>query len=567
MNQKKTFRWPIWLADYQKSYLKGDLWAGVTIGVLLIPQSMAYAMIAGLPPIYGLYAAFLPQVIYSLAGSSRHLSVAPSAMISLLIVAGISNLAVPGTVNYVHMAVLLALIVGILQLTFGLMRFGFIVNFLSRPVISGYTSAAAIIIGLSQLKHLFNIDIPYSNLIPDIIQNIIYEKNSIHLTSVIIGAVGIIMLMVLKRVNKFLPGPLVVVVVGIIATSLFHLGEQGVEIVGEIPEGLPPVSLPGIVLDDIGQLLPLALIISLVGFMESVSIAKTIQARKKDYEIMANRELTGLGLANITASFFGTFPVSGGLGRTAVNVDAGANTNLSSWISAMVVGFTLLFLTPLFYNLPKPVLAAIVIVAALGLIDLKMPVWLFRISKRDFLMLVVTFAITLLFGVVAGILTGVVLSLIFLIYRSANPHIAQLGKLPGTDHYRNIVRFSEAVERRDILIFRFDSELYFANTGYFRDKLLKMIADKGKDLQAIILNAQSINSLDSSAIETLDEIIEDCRNRGISFYITGAIGPVRDKLKKSGLYQKIGEDYFRMDIEEAINHFDNKLKIRSQPDG
>ncbi len=557
MKLKKIIPWLGWLAEYQSSYLKGDLWAGLTVGVMLIPQSMAYALIAGLPPIFGLYAAFLPQVVYSFAGSSRHLSVAPSAMISLLIVAGISNLATPGTDDYVHLAVLLALLTGILQLLFAIVKFGFIVNFLSRPVISGYTSAAAIIIGLSQLKHLFNIEIPYSNLIPDIVRNIIHEKDSIQWISVLIGAMGIMVLLALKKVKRSLPGPLVVVVIGIIVTSLFHLPERGIEIVGAIPSGLPTVGLPRVGINDISGLLPLALLISLVGFMESVSIAKTIQAKKQNYDIVANRELAGLGLANITASLFGTFPVSGGLGRTAVNVDAGANTNLSSWISAVVVGITLLFLTPLFYYLPKAILASIVIVAAFGLIDYKIPVWLYRISKKDFLMLVVTFIVTLLFGVVAGILTGVVLSLIFLIYRSATPHIAQLGRLPGTDHYRNVSRFPEAVERDDLLIFRFDSELYFANAGYFKDRLMKMIAAKGHDLKAIILNAQSIHALDSSAIETLAEIVEDCQSRGVSFYITGAIGPVRDKLRKSGLYEKIGKDYFTMSIDEAIGHFDN----------
>ena len=546
---------PAWLREYKKSWFRGDLWAGVTIGVMLIPQSMAYALIAGLPPVYGLYAAFLPQVIYSLAGSSRHLSVAPSAMISLLIVAGISNLATPGTDHYIHLAILLALIVGTMQLLFGLVRLGFIVNFLSRPVISGYTSAAAIIIGLSQLKHLLGIDVPYSNLIPDIIKNMVSDAENIQAASVAVGVGGIILLLLFKRINKTLPGPLLVVVLAIVISSMLRLPAKGVEIVGAIPGGLPPVTFPKVALQDIQQLLPLAILISLVGFMESISIAKTIQARKKGYKIMANRELAGLGLANVFASFSGTFPVSGGLGRTAVNVDAGANTNLSSWISALVVGVTLLFLTPLFYALPKAVLASIVIVAAFGLIDFKMPIWLYRISKKDFMMLLVTFVVTLFAGVVPGILTGVVLSLIFLIYRSANPHIAQLGKLPGVDLYRNIGRFPEAVEYDDILIFRFDSELYFANVDYFKNSLYRMIGQKGKNLKAVILNAQSIYSLDSSAIESLEEIIEECHKNGISVYITNAIGPVRDKLKKSGLYEKIGKNYFKMSIRDAVEDF------------
>ena len=272
-----------WLPAYKKVDFKGDLWAGLTVGVMLIPQGMAYAMIAGLPPIYGLYAAFLPQVIYSIFGTSRQLSVAPAAMISLLIVAGISEFADQGSEAYIGLAILLALIVGILQLLFGLFRMGFLVNFLSQPVISGYTSSAAIIIGLSQFRHLLGIDMPSSNLIHEILYNTSIHFNEFHIITILIGILSIGLLMFFKKISRSLPGPLIIVVVGIAVVSLFNLDATGVKIIGTVSKGLPAASIPVISLADISNLLPLALLISLVSFMESITIAKVIQSKKKNY--------------------------------------------------------------------------------------------------------------------------------------------------------------------------------------------------------------------------------------------------------------------------------------------
>jgi len=549
-----------WLPAYQKTDLKGDLWAGLTVGVLLIPQGMAYAMIAGLPPIYGLYAAFIPQIIYSIFGTSRQLSVAPVAMISLLIGAGISEFASQGSDSYIKLAILLALIVGTLQLLFGLFRMGFLVNFLSQPVISGYTSSAAIIIGLSQLKHLLGVEMPSSNLIHEIVRHTTNHIDETHLLTVIIGIVSIVLMVLIKKINKSLPGPLIIVILGVITVSVFNLNEVGMNIVGNVPKGLPTFSLPEISTVEVLNMLPLALLISLVGFMESISIAKAIQAKKRTYKVSSNKELIGLGLANISGSFFSSFPVSGGFSRTAVNEQSGANTNLSSWISALLVGLTLLFFTPLFYYLPKVILASIIMVAVFGLIDVKSAITLFKTNKKDFAMLMATFLSTLLFGVQIGITTGVILSLGLVIHRSVYPHLAELGKLPDSNYYRNLSRFPEAKERKDALIFRFDAELYFANINYFRERLDQMISRKGDDLKVIILNAQSIYALDSSAARGLEEIVEDCKKRGIEFYMTEVIGPVRDMLRRTGLFDKIGEDHFKMRVQDALDYFDTHEK-------
>ena len=520
---------------------------------------MAYAMIAGLPPIYGLYAAFIPQIIYALFGTSMHLSVAPVAMISLLIGAGISEMAPAGSDEYIKLAILLALMVGVIQLLFGVFRMGFLVNFLSQPVISGYTSAAAIIIGLSQLKHLLGVEMASSNLIHEIIASAAAHLPETHLLTFILGLLGIVSIIMIKKLHKALPGSLIVVALGIVAVSLFELEKSGVKIVGYVPAGMPDYSFPAISYIQVQKLFPLALIISLVGFMESISIAKAIQTKKRTYKVVANKELIGLGLSNIAGSLFSAFPVSGGFSRTAVNEQAGANTNLSSWISASLVGLTLAFFTSLFFNLPQAILASIIMVAVYSLIDLKTPVFLFRTSKKDFAMLAITFLATLIFGVQIGITIGVVLSLGLVIHRSVYPHLAELGKLPDTNYYRNLARFPEAIERKDALIFRFDSQLYFANINYFKERLDQMITRKGNDLKVIVLNAQSIYSIDSSAATSLEEIVDECHRRGIEFYMTEVIGPVRDMLRLTGLHGKIGEDHFKMRVQEALDSYDQKV--------
>jgi SulP family sulfate permease len=438
---------------------------------------------------------------------------------------------------------------------------GFLVNFLSQPVISGYTSSAAIIIGLSQLRHLMGVNMPSSNLLLEIIKTTSQHVAETHFLTFLIGAAGIALMLAIKKYNKSLPGAIIIVIIGIVLVSIFHLDKAGVKIVGTIPGGLPKMTIPGASRADFVNLFPLAILISMVGFMESISIAKAIQMRKRTYKISANKELIGLGFANFFGSFFSAVPVSGGFARTAVNEQAGANTNLASLISAALVGLTLLFFTPVFYYLPNAILASIIMVAVINLIDVKTSILLFKTNKKDFSMLLATFLSTLIFGVQIGIMTGVVLSLGLVIHRSVYPHLAELGKLPDSNYYRNLSRFPEAIERKDALIFRFDAELYFANISYFQERLEQMMVKKGSDLKVIILNAQSIYALDSSAAKGLEEIVANCHRQGIEFYMTEVIGPVRDMLRKTGLFEKIGEDHFRMRVQDALDNFDTHGKL------
>lgn len=558
MRLKNHFPILTWLPRYKTSYLAGDLSAGLTVGVLLIPQGMAYAMIAGLPPQYGLYAALVPQVVYALMGTSRQLAVGAVATDSLLVAAGVSALAIPGTAEYIALAILLAFMIGLIQFIFGIFGLGFLVNFLSRPVISGFTSAAALIIGISQIKHLIGVDVPRTTYLHEYLWEILVRIPQTHLLTLGVGLGGILLILAIKKWLRRIPASLVAVILGISLVHILELEHQGLHIVGKIPEGLPAFHAPDISLAKILDLLPFAVTLSLIAFMEVTSVAKSIQLRHKDYQIEGNQELIALGVANFLGSFFQSFPTSGGLSRSAVNDQAGAKTNIASLISALIVALTLLYLTPVFYFLPQAVLASIIIVAALGLLNVQYPHFLWKNKRDEFFMLAITFLVTLILGIREGIILGVVLSLALVIYQSTRPHAAELGYFPGSDEYRNIERFKEVITRKDILVVRYDSSLYFANINHFLETMRQMIARKGKALKLIVFNAESINIIDSSATEALKDFVDELRENGSDLYITGVKGPVRDVMYKTGLIHQIGQENFFLDVQPAIDSFDNK---------
>lgn len=535
--------------------------AGLTVGVMLIPQGMAYAMIAGLPPIYGLYASLAPLIIYSIFGTSRQLAVGPVAMVSLLIATGVSKMAEIGSAEYIGLTILLALVVGLIQFSLGLFRLGFIVNFLSHPVISGFTSAAALIIGFSQLKHLLGIDIPRSNYIHEILINAIQNLDKVVMPTFLVGIGAIAMIIVLRKLNKSIPGALIAVAAGIVIVYLAGLNDFGVKIVGEIPKGLPSFEIPSLDFEAGSQLFGIALTIALVGFMESFAVAKAIQAKHKDYELNSNQELVGLGLANIGGAFLQAFPTTGGFSRTAVNDQAGANTGLAAILSAVVIGLTLLFLTPLFYYLPNAILASVIMVAVFGLIDYKEAIHLWKSDKRDFAMLFVTFIGTLILGIEEGILVGVVLSLAMVIYRSAYPHVARLGRVPGTNKYLNVNRFNELETRRDVLVVRLDAQLYFANAMAFREKINALIKQEDNEAKLVIVSAAAINGIDTSAIHMLEDLMKELEGSGVELYLSAVKGPVRDSLHRSGFMKNHGEDKFFLTVQDAIDFFDHKTNI------
>jgi SulP family sulfate permease len=545
---------PDWLRQYQREWFRGDLAAGITVGIMLIPQGMAYAMLAGLPPIHGLYAATLPLIAYAILGTSRQLAVGPVAMDSLLTAASLGAITVVGADNYLVLAALLALLVGAVQLLAGVLRLGFLVDLLSRPIISGFTSAAAIIIGASQLKHLLGIETARSSYVHDILWSVVTSVRDINVPTLLIGLAGMAIILGVKKVSKLVPGPLVAVVAGILVVMGLGLTDQGVKIVGSIPGGFPPIGFPDFEWSMVSQLGSAALTIALVGFMESIAVAKAVRNQHRDYELDANKELLALGAANVAAGAVAGYPVTGGFSRTAVNDQAGAKTPLAGVISAILIGLTLLFLTPLFYYLPQAILASLIMVAVSKLIDIGEARKLWNLDRADFWLLAITFLGTLFLGIQLGIGLGVALSLGVHVYRSMRPHMAVLGRITGTDVFRNVDRFGEGVtEVPGVLIVRFDGALYFGNLTYFQQQIKAIIADRADRVQVLVLKAEGIHRLDSTALFDLGIFLEDLATEDIEVRFAGFIGPARDALQRSGLRDQIGDQRFYLDVATAVS--------------
>ncbi|MEO2050939.1 MAG: solute carrier family 26 protein [Allomuricauda sp.] len=561
---KRIFPFLSWLPNYNRTTLYGDFIAGITLGIMLVPQGMAYAMIAGMPPIYGLYASLVPPIIYAIMGTSRQLAVGPVAMDSLLIAAGIGAMNFTTTEDYIAAVIFLTMLIGMVQLLFGIIKMGSFVNFLSKPVINGFTSAAAILIGLGQLKHILGIALPQSGKVYVLLGSIFKNLNQVHLLTFGLGIVVILLILGLRKINKKLPGPLLIVVLGILGVVLFGLEGKGIEVVGEIPEGLPKFQLPVAQWDQIGKFLPIALTVALFGFMESISIAKSVEEKHPEYELDANQELRALGMSNILGSFFQSLEVSGSFSRTAINDEAGARTGLSLVFSSLIIAAVLLFLTPLFHDLPTLALGGIIIVSVFGLIDVKYPLYLWKNRKDEFLLLTATFVMTLCIGLIEGILLGVLLSLLLLVYRISNPHIAVLGRIKGTNYFKNINRFAEDVEIEDtILVLRFDAQLYFGNKDYFKKQLYQFLKQKGEGVKYVVLNAEAINYIDSSATVMLERVILELKEKGIQFKIAGAIGPTRDILHQSGIIAVLGEENLFAQTFEAVDSCSKTLERSS----
>ncbi|WP_397444472.1 SulP family inorganic anion transporter [Polaribacter sp. R77954] len=555
MNIKKVIPILEWLPNYNLSLFKGDLVAGITVGIILIPQGIAYALIAGLPPIYGLYCALMPQVMYAIFGSSRQVAIGPVAMDSLIVATGVSTLALAGSESYISIAILLALMVGAIQFVLGIFSLGFIVNFLSKPVITGFTSAVALIIGLNQFRNLFGVDFIQSDQLQYVIEDIWLRIVNFNLHTTIIGLLSVATIIFFRRINKKIPNALIVVIIGILIMKYFGQSFNDVSIVKDIPSGLPAFGIPDFDLDQIKELLPIALTLVMVGYLETISIGKSLEAKQDEYRIRPNQELIALGLSNMAGSFFKAYPSTSSFSRSAINQESGGKTGMAALISVIMVIITLLFLTPLFYHLPKTVLAAIIIVAVFNLINIKEGKFLWNANKLDFWLMISTFLATLLLGIEFGIVVGVGLSLIVLIYRTSRPYIAELGKVPDSNFYRNKNRFEEVIIEDDILVFRFDAQLFYANASYFRDNLDEMASKKGKALKLIVLDAESINRVDSTGLEMLKERIKFYKKRGVTFYFAGVKGPVRDDLFRSGILQIIEINHFFMRANQAVKYY------------
>ncbi len=547
-----------WLPNYRKSYLLKDLVAGLTVGVILIPQGMAYAMIANLPPVYGLYASIFPLLVYAFLGTSRHLAIGPVAIDSLLVAAGLGAMKISGVEGYIAMAIFLAFMVGAIQMLLGVFRMGFLVGFLSRPVISGFTSAAALIIIFNQFKHFLGVDIEQSSNFYRLIVSAIQKLSETNIYDLAIGVLGILIIIGLKKWNQKIPSILLVVVLGILAVYYMDLESYGVQIVGKIPTGLPDFKIPDFKIESALSIWPIALTLALVGYLEAISIGKALEEKEGNETINPNQELIALGASNMVGSFFRSYPVTSSFSRSAINAEAGVKSNMSALFTVALIVLTLLFLTPLFYFLPKAVLASIIMVSVYRLIDFSFAKELFKKRRDEFMVLTATFAITLFVGIPQGILIGALFSLLLMVYRTSKPHFAVLGNIEGSDYYKNVNRFGDEVTvRDDLLIVRFDAQLYFGNAGFFKKQLMGFVNEKEGCLKGVILNAEAINNIDSSAARMLSQVIANLCERGLKFYISGAIGPTRDTIFTSNIINELQKEHLFVSIAEAVAYFDD----------
>ncbi|MGB0171427.1 MAG: SulP family inorganic anion transporter [Flavobacteriales bacterium] len=554
-----------WMPQYGRHDWLKDLPAGLTVGVMLVPQGMAYAMIAGLPVVYGLYAALIPQVVYALMGTSRQLAVGPVAMDSLLVAAGLGTVAVAGSDRYIELALLLALMMGGLQLLLGTFRLGFLAHFISKPVISGFTSAAALIIGLNQLPHLTGIALLRSSQLHQLVGGTLDGLAQFHVPTFLLGAVSVALLIGLRKVVPRVPGSLVLVVLALAGGAVVPWGTWDIRTVGAIPAGLPGFHVPGWTLGDLQMLFPLAATLALVAFMEAYSVAQAVAQKRGDHEIDANQELRALGSANAIGSLFGAYPVTGGFSRTAVNERAGAVSGMSSLIAAGIVALALTFLTPVFQHLPTAALGAIITVAVAGLVDLATLRRLWRTHRDEAVLLLLTFGLTAFGGMVLGIASGVVLGLTLTLFRTTRPHTAELGEINGV--YRNLNRFPEATKTPGILLVRYDGPLNYASQGHFKGFILSRLAirkEEGDPIRTVVLSAESIPYLDATGTDMLTALLDALEADSISLKVAGAIGPVRDVLERAGLMERIGRDHFHTGIPAALGIEEIRPRIATQ---
>ncbi|MBF0375568.1 MAG: SulP family inorganic anion transporter [Alphaproteobacteria bacterium] len=524
---------------YKTDSLRADLIAGITVALVLIPQSMAYAQLAGLPAYYGLYAAFLPVAVAALFGSSKQLSTGPVAVASLLTASALLPFAPLGTPEFVGLAILLSLLVGVVQFSLGLFRLGVVVNFLSHPVIVGFTNAAAIIIGLSQLSKVFGVNMPRSESFVQDIMGVMRNLPLTHLPTLAFGVIAFAIMFLMKKYRPKLPNVLVAVGLSILVSWLIDFKGMGGSVIGDIPSGLPMPQLPMINLDMMIKLLPSAFIISLVGFMEAISIAKAMAAKTKD-RIDPNQELIGQGIANMVGSLTQAYPASGSFSRSAVNLGAGARTGMSSVFTAVMVLATLLFLTPMLHHLPQAVLAAVIMMAVVGLINFKAVRHAWHANKHDGVAAVVTFCATMAFAphLDKGILVGALLAIGLFLYRTMHPRVAHLGRFEdGT--LRDLAVHPHLPTDPRIIVLRFDGQLYFANVSFFEDILLAAVSEK-PDAEFVLVVGDGINQLDASGEEVIHHLVERLRENGITLVFSGLKRQVLQVMHHTGLFELIG---------------------------
>ena len=534
-----------WGRTYNGEALSSDMVAAVIVTIMLIPQSLAYALLAGLPPVVGLYASILPLVAYAIFGTSRTLAVGPVAVVSLMTASAVGAVAAQGTAEYLEAAITLAALSGVMLLVLGVLRMGFLANLLSHPVISGFITASGILIATSQLRHVLGVQ-GGGDTWPDMLGSLAANIGNVNPWTLAVGVPAVIFLFWVRKglkpmlIGMGLPpkaadiaakaGPVLAVAVSIVAVIAFDLAGKGVNITGEIPSGLPPFAMPSTDVSLIQQLIVPALLISIIGFVESVSVAQTLAAKRRQ-RISPDQELIGLGASNVASAFSGGYPVTGGFARSVVNFDAGAQTPAAGAFTAVGIALASLFLTPLLFSLPIAVLAATIIVAVLALVDLKTPKQLWTYSRADFAAHIATIGITLVAGVEMGVIAGVSVGLLLYLWRASRPHAAIVGRVPETEHFRNIERH-KVFTADHVLSIRIDEALTFLNARWLEEYVLEQVADRPR-VRHVILMCSAVNEIDASGLESLEAINHRMQDAGIKLHLSEVKGPVMDRLQRT----------------------------------
>ena len=545
-----------WGSRYNRAYLSRDLIAAIIVTVMLIPQSLAYALLAGLPPVVGLYASLLPLFAYMIFGTSRVLSVGPVAVISLMTASAAASVAAAGTPEYLTASIALAMISGLMLLVMGIFRLGFLANLLSHPVVSGFITASGILIAASQLKHVLGIKAGGENLFA-IVRSLAENLPAVNFPTVAVGLSTLLFLvwsrsklklfLVRRGVKRQAAGiiaksaPAVAIILTTIVVVALDLPTKGVRTVGDIPVGLPDLALPE--WDPVlwSKLLVGSLFIAIIGFVESISVAQTLAAKRRR-RIDPDQELVALGASNVVSSLSGGFPVTGGFSRSVVNYDAGAETPAASGFTAIGMALASIFLTPFLYYLPLATLAATIMIAVLSLVDLKKPRELWRYSKRDFAGIAATILITLMYGVETGVLAGVAISLALLVWHASRPHAAVVGRVANTQHFRN-VRRHEVLTYPNLLTIRVDEALTYLNSRWFEDFIFDQVA-RNPEVKELILMCSAVNWIDATGLEMLEALNRRLADAGVVLHMSEVKGPVMDRLAKSNLLDELRGQVF-----------------------
>ena len=554
-----------WGRNYSRADLSGDLMAGMVVAIMLMPQSMAYAMLAGLPPQIGLYTAVLPLIFYAFFGSSRSLGVGPVAIVSLMVMHTLSPIAPTGSPEYIGLALVLAMISGLVLVASGIFRLGFLTNFIGHPVIAGFTTAAALIIAFSQLKHLLGLKLPPTENLIELVKVTVQNADKINPTTLLLSLLGIAIMIsraqfrhrlreigFSESISMALPKGMALLLVILSAAFVWAFDVDktaGVAIVGHIPAGLPSVTLPDMDLEVWKQLLPAAVLISVVGLVESLSVAKALATRKRQ-KVDPNQELIGLGAANLGAAVTGGYPVTGSFSRSVVNFTSGANTQLAAIITAFLIALVLIFFTPLLFYIPKATLAVIIIVAVSTLIDFSPLVSAWNYYKPDGLAFAVTFVAVLIYGVEVGILLGISLSIGMYLWRASHPRMPVLGRVGNTEYFRSAKRHKTSTYD-NLLLIRVDDNLFFANAAYLEDRMLAEIADH-PEVKHVVLVMDAVSLIDASALETLEHLIDAYREAGVLIHLASVKGPLMDMLERTMFLAHMSPGEVFMSPHEAV---------------